>query len=161
MEAGYSHDDVQEIKWYSLIYLFVTSLIVDGSSAHCFLLFAWYYLAITRSFRLFCRRLNANFTEDGPRGNVWHTCWTFLRGRLDNVNGMSQEERFINRWKLCDCDLIICLFHWHTHLKDMNSLWGSICYGVYAMTSYHVNIWTWWNRYMPRLVKFLWMAGLT
>ena len=141
-----------------LIYLLVTSLTLEGSSVHYFLLYAWYYLAITQSFRLFCCRLNANFTEDGHRGNVWHTWWTFLRGRLDNVNGMSQEGYFINRWKLFDCDLFICLFHWHTHLKDMNSLWGSICYGrdkqlLGLLTSYHVNIWTWWNRYMPRLVK--------
>ena len=58
-----------------LISLIVTSLILEGSSAHCFLLHAWYSLAITQSFRLFCRRLNANSTEVGPRGNrgnVWH-----------------------------------------------------------------------------------------
>ena len=128
--------------WCARIYLFVTSLTLEGCSAHYFLLYAWYNLAITQSFRSFCRRLNANFTEDEPRGNVWHTWWTFSRGRLDNVNGMSQEEYFINLWKLFDCDLFIYLFHWHTHLKDMNGLWGSICYGVYVMTSYHVNIWT-------------------
>ena len=114
-----------------LIYLSVTSLILEGSSAHYFLLYAWFYFAITQSFRLFCRRLNANLTEDGPRGNVWHTWWTFWWGRLSNVNGMSQEEYFINRWQLCDCDIFICWFRWHTHLKDMNSLWRSICYGRY------------------------------
>ena len=48
----------------TLISLIGTSLILDGRSAYCFLLYAWYYLAITQSFRLFCRRLNANFTED-------------------------------------------------------------------------------------------------
>ncbi len=47
----------------------------------------------------------------------------------------------------------------------MNSLWGSICYGRYKqllglLTSYHLNISTWWNRYMPRLVKFLWLDRL-
>ena len=39
-------------------------------SAQCFLPYARCYLAIAQSFRLFCRRLNANFTEDGPRGYV-------------------------------------------------------------------------------------------
>ena len=39
-------------------------------SAQCFLPYAQCYLAIAQSFRLFCRRLNANFTEDGPRGYV-------------------------------------------------------------------------------------------
>ena len=158
MEAGYSHDDVQEIKRCLFIYSWHHWLWREAVHIAYFLLYAWYYLAITQSFRLFCRRLNANFTEDGPRGNVWHTWSTFLRGRLDNLNGMSQEEYFINCRKLFDCDLFICLFHLHTLLKDMNGRWGSICYGVYVMTSYHVNIWTWWNRYMPRSLNFYgWM----
>ena len=114
-----------------LIYLVMAALIFAGSSAYCFLLYARRYLALMLSFRLFCRRLIANFTEDGFRGNVWHAWWTFLRGRLGNVNGMSQEEYLINCWKLCDCDLFICLFRWHTHLKDMDSLRGSVCYGRY------------------------------
>jgi len=95
------------------IYLVMTSLIFAGSSAYCFLLYARRYSAIMLSFRLFCRRLIANFTEDGLRGNVWHAWWTFLRGRLGNVNGMSQEEYFINCWKLCDCDLFICFVGIH------------------------------------------------
>ena len=54
-------------------------------SAQCFLPYARCYLAIAQSFRLFCRRLNANFTEDGPRGYVWHDWWMFLRGLMGNV----------------------------------------------------------------------------
>ena len=96
-----------------LIYLVMTSLIFAGSRAYCFLLYARFYLAITQSFRLFCRSLIANFTEDGPRGNVWHAWWTFLRGRLGNVNGMSQEEYFINNCKLCDCNLFVCFVGIH------------------------------------------------
>ena len=58
-----------------LIYLFVTSLTLEGSSAHYFLLYAWFHLAITQYFRLFCRRLNVNFTED-----AWTSgkCLTYL-----------------------------------------------------------------------------------
>ena len=132
-----------------LIYSVMTSLIFAGSSVYCFLLYARCYLPIMLSFRLFRRRLIANFTEDA-RGNVWHAWWTFLRGRLGNVNGMIQEEHFINHWKLRDCDLFICLFRWHTHLKDMDSLRGSVCYGRYKQLKgllivYHLNIWTRWN----------------
>ena len=36
-------------------------------------------------FICLCRRLNANFTEDGPRGYVWHNWWMILRGRMCNV----------------------------------------------------------------------------
>ena len=54
-----------------------------------------------------------------------------LAGADRQCNGMSQEEYFINRCKLCDSDLFICLFHWHTHLKDMNSPWWIICFGRY------------------------------
>ena len=52
-----------------------------------------------------------------------------LAGADGQCNGMSQEEYFINRWKLCDCDLFICLFDWH--LQDTNSPWWIICYGWY------------------------------
>ena len=93
-----------------LIYLVMTSLIFVGSSAYCFLRC---YLAIMSSFRLFCRRLIANSTEDEPRGNVWHAWWTFLRERLGNVNGMSQAEYFINHCKLCDCNLFVCFVGIH------------------------------------------------
>ena len=46
-------------------------------------------------------------------------------------NGLSQKEYLINRRKLCDCNILICLFRWHAHLKDMDSLRGSVCYGRY------------------------------
>ena len=46
-----------------LIYLVMTSWIFAGSSAYCFLLYARRYLAIMLSFRPFCRRLIANFTD--------------------------------------------------------------------------------------------------
>ena len=68
-----------------LIYLVMTSLFFAGSSAECSLSYARFYLAMAQSFRLFCRRLNANFTGDGPRGYVWHDWWMFLRGRIDHV----------------------------------------------------------------------------
>ena len=70
MEAGYRHDDVQEIARAMLIYLVMTSLIFAGSSAQCFLPDARCYLAIAQSFRLSCRCLNANFTGDGHRGYI-------------------------------------------------------------------------------------------
>ena len=38
MEAGYSHDDVQARNQAMVIYLIVASLILERSSAHCFLL---------------------------------------------------------------------------------------------------------------------------
>ena len=60
----------QDFSIAMLIYLVMTSLIFAGSSAYCFLLYARRYLATMLSFRLFCRRLIANFTEDGLRGNV-------------------------------------------------------------------------------------------
>ena len=117
-----------------LIYLVMTSLIFAGSSAYCFLLYARRYLAIMLSFRLFCSRLIANFTEDGPRGNVGHAWWTFMRGRLGNVNGMGWVQRSI--WSIVEnyaiaTYLLICLFRWHAHLKDMDSLRGSVYYGRY------------------------------
>ena len=70
MEAGYRYDDACARNQAMLIYLVVTSLILVGSNAHCFLQNARHYLAMTHSFLLFCRRLNANFEEDGPHGNV-------------------------------------------------------------------------------------------
>ena len=145
-----------------LIYLIVTSLILEGRSAHCFLSYARYYLAIAQSFRLFCRRLNANFTEDGPRVNVWHDWWTFLRGRLGNFKGMEVKRSIllIVENYATAIYLFVCFVGIHICLKDMDSLRGSVYYGRYKqlkglLTSYHINIRMRWNRYMPRLVKFL------
>ena len=121
MEARYSLDDACARNQAMLIYLIVTSLILVGSSAHCFLLYARYYLAITQSKCQFYRRWTSG------------KCLTWLVNVLAGAAGQwkRNESRglFINRWKLCNCDLFVCLFRWHTHLKDMNSLWWSICYG--------------------------------
>ena len=91
-----------------LIYLIVTS-----SGAKQCTWFSLIFMILFGNYAIFPSILSlpkCQFTEDGPGGNVWHVWWTFLRGRLGNVNGMSQEEYFINRWKLCDCDLFIYLF---------------------------------------------------
>jgi hypothetical protein len=53
----------------------------------------------------------------------------FLAGAAGQWKQNESRGVFINRWKICDCDLFICLFRWHTHLKGMDSLWWSICYG--------------------------------
>ena len=53
MKAGYRYDDACARNQAMLIYLVVTSLILVGSSAHCFRIYARYYLAITHSFLLF------------------------------------------------------------------------------------------------------------
>ena len=71
MEARYSHDDACARNQAMLIYLILTSLILVGSSAHCFLVDAEIFIGIYAIVPIILSSSKyANFTEDGPRGNV-------------------------------------------------------------------------------------------
>ena len=105
---------------------------------------------------------------DGLHGNVWHAWWTFYGGGWAMKMEWAKRSIFSIVEKQIMRLYFICLFACFVgihKLKDMNSLWGSICYGRYKqfqglLLLHHFNIWTWWNRYMPWLVKFIWMDGL-
>ncbi len=115
-----------------LIYLVMTSLIFAGSSAQCFLPYAWCYLAIAQSFRLSCRCLNANFTWDGPRGYIaiWHDWWTFLRGRMGNVTeSVKRSILSIVENYATAIYLFVCLIG--IYKTRIVLAWWIICYGRY------------------------------
>ena len=66
------------------------------------------------------------------------TLWKCLTRLVNFLAGMAgqfkrNESRgvFYQLLKLCDCNILICLFRWHTHSKDMDILRGSVCYGRY------------------------------
>ena len=130
MEARYSLDDACARNQAMLIYLIVASLILVGSSGCtlysriCTILIGNYAIV-----PIIWSSSKCQFYRRWTSGK----CLTWLLNFLAGAAGQSKRNEsrgvFINRWKLCDCDLFICLIRWHTQLKEMNSLWCSICYG--------------------------------
>ena len=113
-----------------LIYLVMTSFIFAGSSAECSLPYACTILFGNCAIVPFILSSSkCQFYRRSTSGICLTWLVNVLAGADGQCNGMSQEENFINRWKLCDCDLFICLFDWH--LQDTNSSWWIICYGRY------------------------------
>ena len=104
-----------------------------------------------------CAMLFANYVIVSPilsssncqfyrRWTSWK-CLTCLVNVLAGAAGQCKRNDsrgvFYQSLKLRDCDLFLYWFRWHTHLKDMDSLRGSVCYGRYKqlkelLTVYHV-----------------------
>ncbi len=54
-----------------------------------------------------------------------------LEGRVGNVTEWVKRNILSIVENYATAIYLFCLFHWHTHLKDMNSPWWIICYGQY------------------------------
>ena len=130
MEARYSLDDACARNQAMLIYLIVTSLILMGGkqctlfSRICTILIGNYAIV-----PIILSSSKCQFYRRWTSGKCLTWLVNFLAGAAGQWKRNESRGEFINHWKLCDCDLFICLFRWHTHLKDMNSLWWNICYG--------------------------------